>query len=313
MSKWLTQIGAHSIDFSYLNKSILYKIYQRGQINFDSTKLYLLLGDIHGNIKAAIILAIRLQTLFSIPLCAIFQVGDFGFWPSGIAAKNEDPYYKKDDSFDLFEMNQSLEHSQFFSVGAEKLEIMNAPFYFSRGNHEDFEQLNLISKDKLTEVFRGIYFIPDYFKGMLEGLNVLVVGGILTDLKRGKGNKAKLEFKKAQQKLKTDIRRSNAQLLIQFDSTGVDLLITHSGLSSREHRDGSKQLETYLLHSNICLHFYGHHHRFSLGNVGANTLSIGLRNLDIDAKGMLRPGSFALIAWNDQSNFEIYSDFAVIA
>ncbi len=313
MSKWLTQIGAHSIDFSYLSKNGISSIYQQGKINFDSTKCYLLLGDIHGNIKAAIVLAIRLQTLFNLPLCAIFQVGDFGFWPSGMAAKNEDPYYKKDDSFDFFEMKQSPEHSRFFSVGADELETLNAPFYFIRGNHEDFEQLNLISKDKLTEVFRGIYFIPDYFKGTLEGLNVMALGGILTDLERGKGNRAKVEFKKAQQKLNIDRRRSNALLLVQFDSAGVDLLITHSGLSSREHRDGSKQLETYLLHSYIRLHFYGHHHRFSVGNVGANTLSIGLRNLDIDARGMLRPGSFALVAWNDQNNFEIYSDFAVMA
>lgn len=312
MSKWLTQIGAHSIDFSYLIQNGIYSIYQQGKINFELANIYLFLGDIHGNIKAAIVLAIRLQALFHKPLSAIFQVGDFGFWPSGMAAKNEDPYYKKDDSFDFFEIKQSPDPSLFFSVGADGLETLNSPFYFIRGNHEDFEQLNLRS-NSTTEVFRGIYFISDYFKGTLEGLYVMALGGILTDLERGKGKRAKIEFKKAQQKLNTDRRRSNALLLAEFDSNGVDLLITHSGLSSREHRDGSKLLETYLLHSDICLHFYGHHHRFSLGNVGANTLSIGLRNLDVDARGMLRPGSFALVAWNDQNNFEIYSDFAVMA
>ncbi|MEQ8999925.1 MAG: metallophosphoesterase [Coleofasciculus sp. B1-GNL1-01] len=313
MSKWLTRIGTQSIDMSYLTKNSIYSLHHQGEVSFESRSFYLFLGDLHGNIKAAIALAIRLQTLFKIPLRAIFQVGDFGFWPSGIAAKNEDPHYKKEDAFDFYEMAESANQQKFFSLGTDDWNTLNAPFYFIRGNHEDFNHLNLISKPIPSEVIRGIFFIPDYFHGVIEDLHIMALGGILTDLERGKGKRAKIEFKKSQRKLKIDRRRSNASLLVQLNSIGVDLLLTHSGLASRENQDGSKQLENYLIPSDIRLHFYGHHHRFSIGTIGVNSLSIGLRNLDVDARGILRPGSFALVAWNDRNNFEIYSDTGVTA
>ena len=308
MSQWLTSIRRQEIDLSYLNRNLMYRIFRIGQVILPQANYYLFIGDLHGNIKASIVLAIRLQTLFKVSLRAVFQVGDFGCWPTGMTAKNEDPHYKKEDSFDFFEIKQSIIQQSFLSLGKAELKILNAPFNFIRGNHEDFNYLNSISKDTPSELLTGIYFIPDYFNAVIENLHIMALGGILTDLDRGKGKRAKIEFKKSQQKLKIDKRRSNASLLVQLDSAGVDLLLTHSGLASREDHDGSKQLEAYLPHSDIRLHFYGHHHRFSLGDVGKNTLSIGLRNLDIDTRGMLRTGSFALVVWKDRNNFEIYSD-----
>lgn len=310
MNEWLIDTGAVSLDLSYLEKDLIYSIYRTQKIE-SPQKHYLFLGDLHGNIKASIILAIRLQTLFNVPLTAIFQVGDFGYWPSGVASMNEDPHYKKEDRLDFFEISQSVQTEYFFSVGKSELETLKAPFYFIRGNHEDFDRLSLMSQDKPSEVTTGIYFIPDYFQGVIENLNIMALGGIIADLERGKGKKAKVEFKKNQQKIKTDKRYSNASLLVQLNSTEVDLLLTHSGLASREDSQGSKQLEAYLYHSDIPLHFYGHHHKFSMGTLGANTVSIGLRNLDIDARGVLRRGSFALVSWSDRHSFEVYSDYDV--
>ena len=79
MNKWLVNIGKQVADLSYLNSNLMNLIYRQGTIDINSTSFYLFLGDLHGNIKASIILAIRLQFLFNIPLQAIFQVGDFGF------------------------------------------------------------------------------------------------------------------------------------------------------------------------------------------------------------------------------------------
>jgi hypothetical protein len=67
------------------------------------------------------------------------------------------------------------------------------------------------------------------------------------------------------QQVQIDPRRTNAVLLAQTLLPHYDLLLTHSGLSSQETRDGSRQLETYLHQQTIRLHFYGHHHRFSHG------------------------------------------------
>jgi predicted phosphodiesterase len=311
--KWIETLGTKSIDFSYLNINKINQLYQQGNPESSSSNLYLILGDLHGNIKAAILLAIRLQTLFKINFKAVFQVGDFGFWPTGVAAKLEEPYYKKEDALDFFELNKGKASDMLFALGRTKLEQLIAPFYFIRGNHEDFKHLNLLSQKIPSEVATKIYFLPDYFQGITEGLNIATLGGIAIDLERGRGKKAKIQFKKAQQKIQNDLRCSSVLPLIQsiLPDKEIDLLLTHSGLAFRENRDGSKQLETYLSQSNIPLHIHGHHHRFAIDRIGSNTLSIGLRNLELAQNGQLIPGNFALLNWQDRTNFALYSDVTV--
>ena len=305
MNKWTTTLGTKHIDFSYINKERLQTIYQQKTVETSSSNFYLLLGDLHGNIKAAILLAIRLQTLYKVPFKAIFQVGDFGFWPTGIAAKLDDLHYKKEDALDFFELKKG-------SI-QEKTDIswFDVPFYFIRGNHEDFVRLNLLSQKMPSEVATNIYYLPDYFQGVIEGLNISALGGIIIDLERGRGKKAKAQLKKAQQKIQKDPRHSNILPLVQSISVNTDLLLTHSGLESRENRDGSKLLETYLSESNIPLHIHGHHHRFAISRIGLNTVSIGLRNLEMAQNGLLIPGSFAILDWKDRTSFALYSDLTV--
>lgn len=153
-----------------------------------------------------------------------------------------------------------------------------------------------------------IYYLPDYFQGVIKGLNISALGGISIDLERGRGKKAKIQFKKAQQKIQNDPRHSNIVPLIQSLSKNTDLLLTHSGLESRENRDGSRQLENYLSTSTIPLHIHGHHHRFAISCVGLNTISVGLRNLEMAQNGQLIPGSLAILDWKDRTNFVLYSD-----
>ncbi|HZR39721.1 MAG TPA: metallophosphoesterase [Ktedonobacteraceae bacterium] len=286
----------------------LHRLSRLGQLEWSQARFYLILGDIHGHIQRALTLAIHLQCLLDAPIQAVFQVGDFGFWPRGRQFQQEDLYYKQEDALDFFTMRSSSDLRRFFSAGEATLETLSAPLYFIRGNHEDFEMLQTLSKEHPTEVLSGIYFLPDYFAGEAAGLRIAAVGGILTDIDRGKGKQARILFKKAQQQAQTDPRRTSAQLLAQAFLSHYDLLLTHSGLSSRETRDGSRQLETYLHQQTIRLHFYGHHHRFSCGQVGQQTLSIGLRSVEEDAQGSLRTGSFAIVAWKDRNNFEVYSD-----
>lgn len=112
-------------------------------------------------------MAIRLQTLFQVRLKAIFQVGDFGFWPTGMAAKLLDPHYKQEDSLDLFEFKQRAMLENFFFRGQTEFERLTAPLYFIRGNHEDFAQLNLLSPMIPSEVITRVYYLPDYFQGVI--------------------------------------------------------------------------------------------------------------------------------------------------
>jgi hypothetical protein len=289
----------------------LHRLSHLGQVKWSQAQFYLVLGDVHGHIQRALTLAIRLQCLLDAPFQAVFQVGDFGFWPGGRKTQPEDPYYKREDALDFLLMQSAPDPGRFFSAGEAVLDTLRAPLYFIRGNHEDFERLQTLSKEHPTEVLSGIFFLPDYFAGEVAGLHIAAVGGILTDVDRGKGKQARIAFKKAQQQVQTDPRRSNAMLLAQIFLPHYDLLLTHSGLSSREARDGSRQLETYLHQQTVRLHFYGHHHRFSWGQVGPQTLSIGLRNLEEDPQASLRMGSFAVLVWRDRNNFEVYSDVLV--
>lgn len=293
-----------------LQKETLHCLYHSGQVEESRAQVYLILGDVHGHILDAITLAIHLQCLLGLSFQAVFQVGDFGFWPGGNVSFQDDPYYKQEDALDLFTMRSAPNPGLFFSRGETLLETLSAPLYFIRGNHEDFQVLQKLSQEAPSEVLPGIYFLPDYFAGKIEGLHIAVTGGILTDVERGKGKQARIAFKKAQQQLQTDPRRTNASLFAEAFPLSYDLLLTHSGLFSRESRDGSRQLETFLSQQTIRLHFYGHHHRFSSGLIGQETLSIGLRNLEEDSQSLLRTGSFAVLLWNDRDNFAIYSDIS---
>ena len=310
MNRWTTTLGTKYIDFSYINKEKLQTIYQQGTFE-TSSNFYLLLGDLHGNIKAAILLAIRLQTLYKVTFKAIFQVGDFGFWPTGIAAELDDPHYKKEDALDFFELKKGITKEKISFQQETELGCFDVPFYFIRGNHEDFARLNLLSQKMPSEVATNIYYLPDYFQGVIKDLNISALGGIAVDLERGRGKKARAQLKKAQQKIQNDPRHSNISSLVQSMSKKTDLLLTHSGLKSRENRDGSKQLEAYLSRSSIPLHIHGHHHRFVISRIGYNTISLGLRNMEMAQNSQLVPGSFAILDWKERTSFALYSDLTV--
>jgi Icc-related predicted phosphoesterase len=284
-------------------------IYSRGEIDISKKRIYLFLGDLHGNIKSAIQASIIIQVSYGYPIDVVFQVGDFGYWPRGVASKNNDPHYKKDDALDFFEIENSIDQESFFEIGKSSLEILKSPLYFIRGNHEDFDFINKLEKHETSNLISGcIYYIPDYFAGNIGGLNIAAVGGILTDLNKGRGSKARDELKKNKKRLEWDERLSDASRLVDLDrgETDIDILITHSGLASRENRHGSSQLEEFLSKTAVPIHFHGHHHRFACGIIGENTLSIGLKNYDINPENQVNEGSFALVEWVDRENFKVH-------
>src|SRR5215471_13247111 len=88
-------------------REALYRLYQLGQVEWSQAHFYLILGDVHGHIQRALTLAIRLQCMLGAPFQAVFQVGDFGFWPGGRRPKQDDPYYKQEDALDFFLMQSA--------------------------------------------------------------------------------------------------------------------------------------------------------------------------------------------------------------
>ncbi len=305
--------GLYILDLNYPIIKKIVNIYSRGEIDKCKKKTYLFVGDLHGNIKSAIQSSIMIQMSYGYPIDIVFQVGDFGYWPRGIASKNNDPHYKKDDALDFFEIERSIDQKSFFEIGKSSLEILKAPIYFIRGNHEDFDFINKLEKHKIGNLIGShVYYIPDYFLGNIGGLNIAAVGGILTDLDKGRGSKARDELKKNKKRLEWDERLSDASKLVDLDGEepDIDILMTHSGLASRENRHGSRQLEEFLSKTTIPIHFHGHHHRFSCGIIGDNTLSIGLKNYDVNSKNQVSEGSFALVEWIDRENFKVHINYS---
>jgi Icc-related predicted phosphoesterase len=313
MNNLVTMLKLNTSALKYPKIKKIINIYGRGKIDVSKKRTYLFLGDLHGNIKSAIHSSIMIQVNYGYPVDVVFQVGDFGYWPRGVASKNSDPNFKKDDALDFFEIENSIDQKTFFEIGKSSLEILKAPIYFIRGNHEDFEFINKLEKHKIGNLISSyIYYIPDYFLGNIGGLNIAAVGGILTDLNKGRGSKTRDELKKNKKRLEWDERLSDASKLVDFGGgeTDIDILMTHSGLACRENRHGSRQLEEFLSETTIPIHFHGHHHRFACGIIGKNTLSIGLKNYDINSENQVNEGSFALVEWVDRENFKVHVNYS---
>ena len=74
---------AEHFDLSSETRETLHCLSRLGEVTWSQARLYLVLGDVHGHVQRAFALAIRLQCLLDAPFEAVFQVGDFGFWPRG--------------------------------------------------------------------------------------------------------------------------------------------------------------------------------------------------------------------------------------
>lgn len=109
-------------------------------------------------------------------------------------------------------------------------------------------------------------------------LRVHTEGGILSDVGRVRGKKAKAR-KKALQTL------------------------------SREGMRGYRKLDEMLETASAGVHFFGHHHRFQVIAGEGRTPSVGLRGSEV-VDGAARPGWFALVRWWHRECFEVWSDAA---
>ncbi len=270
-----------------------------GELDCAELAPVVLLGDLHGNVHAAEALVLRIQAVFGQPVTSVIQVGDFGFWPKGESSRLTDPFYKDDDALDFLEI-QNRDH--ILSIGDRPVDKRTADFFFIRGNHEDFSELRNEIASGLQALGAGFFHVPDGFRGHIAGIEVAAVGGILRDTNRGRGKRAKERRRAAIKALAIDERFADSALLDSIVG-GAEVLLTHSGPASREHRHGSAILDDVLQGADLALHFYGHHHRFSVGKIGS-TWSVGLRNL-ATKEGRLCPGAVALVFWKSARQFRV--------
>ncbi|MEZ4222112.1 MAG: metallophosphoesterase [Polyangiaceae bacterium] len=295
---WVTRVGQTPVDLESIEASSFVTLAECGGVDSDTATMLVVLGDTHGHLDAAERACLRVQHAFQRQIDAIFQVGDFGYWPEGSAG--EDPFYKEEDAHELPGV---LARGTSLVIGESRLDRRQAPLHFIRGNHEDFVALARVSRDRCEASPCGseLSYLPDGFRGEVVGVSCAAVGGILRDLSGGRGRRAKQRRKAARVALDTDPRFSDSGLL---DAVGeVDLLLTHSGPDDREERHGSRALANTLRKGQVTLHFYGHHHRHSFAETPRG-VSVGLRNLAARG-GALAPGALAIVLWRDRSAFRV--------
>ena len=291
----MTQVFGEPLDLGSISRDDFTVIAAAGECDCTEVNPIVVFGDLHGNIHAAEALVMRVQTAFGQSVASTIQVGDFGFWPKGESSRLTDPFYKDDDALDFPEI---LKRGAPLSVGDGSI----GEFFFIRGNHEDFSELRNEQAFGIQSVGAGFRHIPDGYRGQIAGIEVAAVGGILRDTKRGRGKRAKEKRRSSIKALETDKRYADSSL-VESIARGADVLLTHSGPASREHRHGSTVLDDVLLDAGLTLHFYGHHHRFSVGQIGS-TWSVGLRNLAIK-DSRLRAGAVALVFWKSARCFRV--------
>jgi len=150
-----------------------------------------------------------------------------------------------------------------------------APLNFIKGNHENFDQVALMQTHNWPNTVMHID------NGSIAKINGLTFGGI-------GGNYSPKFFDLRREELHQDRRRHFVQE--DFDdirswvSEGfpLDILLTHEAPSPYikkwydEDKDMGHQVITDLiLDINPKLHFFGHHHKFTVSKIG-DTISIGL-------------------------------------
>lgn len=288
-------------DLNEVTRESFSSVFSCGTVDADAA-MYIVFGDLHGQIRAAQMLSIRIQQAFGCLASAVLQVGDFGYWPSGNAALQEDEFYKESDALDFAEV--VAQATEPLALGDSPLATLRAPFYFIRGNHEDLAALARFDTATPTTVALGFLYVPDAYVGDLAGIRVFALGGILRDTERGRGKRNKRQRKAAKKALETDLRYNDATRL-ELPTPPVEMLLTHSGPANREKRHGSRRLEQVLASGQVPLHFYGHHHRFSVASQDTMSVSVGLRNLATGRNGLLG-GSVAVLRWCDRGNFDVF-------
>jgi Icc-related predicted phosphoesterase len=247
-------------------------------------------GDIHGRVFHAIATIIKWQTINNQKLDMIIQVGDLGAYPKPDDTMLNNKFILEDPT--------ELDFSKYINADLELQDDLwyarhqlSQPIHFIRGNHEDFEWLNLISENgtKITAIdkFDIIRYIPDGTIIDLNGIKIAFLGGIETD----KEELRAIDFK----------AYSN---LIKYEPGVIDILVTHdslygTGISFKGEVQGSKKVTQLVEAIQPKYLVAGHYHHMiepqQIGTTKYLGLNILIPPIRKDKLGCVQKGSIAVL------------------
>ena len=213
-------------------------------------------GDVHGLVYHALALVTTWQRKTGKKLDLVVQVGDMGAYPT---LDSIDEAGRRHVEIDPAQADFSR-LLQADGVRAEHLRAvrgeMSSAIHFLRGNHEDFQYLSGLPRDKpdgtaKVDDFGLFRYVPDGTVLQLRDLKIAFLGGIET---QGPDPRS--------------IDPEAHQLLMDLGPGSFDILATHEppygvGIGYRGQVSGSKLITGLIEHTQPAYHFSGHVHHLN--------------------------------------------------
>jgi hypothetical protein len=272
-----------------------------------STVNYLVFGDLHGRILQAFRFASYFAREFSLPISAMLQVGDLGYFPDLSRMDKATMRHAKDDPSELGVQDVIRPTA----IADAVLENPDCPagMWFTLGNHEDYETLERLASaaprepDFVVDHYCKILCIQNGGVSTLPGeLRVGALWGVDGESPHRRTNLPKSAY----------IRESKATQLL---GESFQVLLTHDAPFGAKRPDAGSQI----IHDLIALAqpefaFFGHYHGEGSEIHGqfSRTRLFHMSGFELHGRdGTADPGSVGLLQISEQGNsFEfIENDF----
>jgi len=208
------------------------------------TALIAFVGDTHGNLKLMYERLLEWQERTGFELSWVWQVGDFGIWPT---MESLDPTTIKHAKKHGYPMREALGDFQEILLGNYKIPI---PTYFTRGNHEDQRFLMTYEKQLMRDhpkdylsravtICKDLFYVPDSHIIELGGKRIASWGGCwgekTFDMEYWSVERA-VENKNGFAKRLNHMTRDRFERLMR---TQFDILVTHEAPAGCGIKSGS--------------------------------------------------------------------------
>jgi hypothetical protein len=272
-------------------------------------KIIAVLGDLHGHLTLAYRLLRRWETENNRVIDCILQVGDLGAFPDPSVVDRETRRFAEKDRDELAFMehyyNGSPEADEILGPQSGSRHRINAPLFFIKGNHEDFNFLEGLQGEKglpvpidknhmILFLRNGGIFEVDLGDGVK--ISVGALGGIAKDGSSGIDARSPFYTKSEVRKLRAAGRQ-------------VDIFLTHDvPFDSYYEETGSRDIRELLLDLEPVYHFCGHYHQPGEKlEVGPGTASFLLNEVNFRKRQVLNPDCFGILRWRDRTvhSFEL--------
>ena len=262
------------------------------------------LGDVHGHLTLAFRLLRRWQDETGHELDLILQVGDLGAFP---------PPFRLDDATRRFAEHDpdELGFAEYYEGGPEAAEVFGpdassraiaAPFWFIKGNHEDFEFLDEVGRNASQPVpvdaFGAVHYLPSGRVYELSRRGIAIRIGVLGGISQASPNPVSEHY--TAHEVRT-LARASFDILLSHEPPAGAASVVHP-----KYQGGSSEVAELIYRHRPRLHFCGHLHE-----PGQLLPSVdGVRSFLLNAVSFLRanrlnPGCIAIVAWSGPDEIEV--------